>query len=83
MAATQISTFIEGLEKVQRVESARLQVRDFHTKKRNNPRYISGQASKSTSPPKMESGTGGVRTTGAPRGAVSRGVIMDKVKREE
>ena len=42
LAAAQISTFIEVLEKAQRVESARLQVRDFHTKKRNIPSYSSG-----------------------------------------
>ncbi|XP_027174486.1 uncharacterized protein LOC113774121 [Coffea eugenioides] len=73
LAAVQISMFTEALEKVQRVESARLQVRDFHTKKRNFPSYSSGQASKSAPPPKMGRGTGGVRTAGAPRGALSKG----------
>ena len=33
LAAAQIFTFTESLEKAQRVESARLQVRDFHVKK--------------------------------------------------
>ena len=35
LAAAQISTFTEALEKAQRIESARLQVRDFHNRKRN------------------------------------------------
>ena len=54
LAATQISTFTEALEKAQRVKSARLQVRDFHAKKRNTPSYSSGQASKSAPPFKKE-----------------------------
>mgnify|MGYP004705640451 CR=1 FL=1 len=66
LAAAQISTFTEALEKAQRVESARLQVRDFHTKKMNTPSYSYGQASKSAPPPKMGRGTGGVRTVGTP-----------------
>ena len=54
LAAAQIFTFTETLEKAQKVESARLQVRDFHTKKRNISSYSSGQASKSAPPSKME-----------------------------
>ena len=53
LAAAQISTLTEALEKAQRVKSARLQVRDFHTKKRGTPSNPSGQTSKSALPPKM------------------------------
>ncbi|XP_027171662.1 uncharacterized protein LOC113771260 [Coffea eugenioides] len=73
LATAQISTFTEPLEKAQRVESARLQVRDFHTKKWSTPNYSSGQASKSAPPPKMGRGTGEIRTAGAPREALSSG----------
>nr|XP_027088731.1 uncharacterized protein LOC113710083 [Coffea arabica] len=73
LEAVQISTFTEALEKAQRVENARLQVRNFHTKKRNFPSYSSEQTSKSAPPSKIGRGTGGVRTARAPRGALSRG----------
>ena len=73
LAAAQISTFTKTLEKVQRVESARLQVGDFHTKKRNISSYTSGQPSKSAPPSKMERGMGEVRTAGVSREALSRG----------
>ncbi|XP_027177936.1 uncharacterized protein LOC113777090 [Coffea eugenioides] len=73
LAAAQISTFTEALEKAQRVESARLQVRDFHTRKRNFSSRASGQTSKSTQPPKMGRGAGETRTAGVSRGALSRG----------
>ena len=48
LAATQISTFTETLEKAQRVESARMQVRDFYNRKRNFSSRTPGQASKIT-----------------------------------
>ena len=73
LAAAQISTFTETLEKTQRVKSARLQVRDFHTKKWSTLSYFSGQASKSTPPPKMEREMGGVRTAEASREVLARG----------
>ncbi|XP_027177957.1 uncharacterized protein LOC113777109 [Coffea eugenioides] len=73
LAATQISTFTETLEKAQRIESARLQVRDFHNRKRNFSSSASGQASKSAQPSKMGRGVGGIRTTGVSRGTLSRG----------
>nr|XP_027067797.1 uncharacterized protein LOC113693461 [Coffea arabica] len=71
LAATQIFTFTEALEKAQRVESARLQVRDFHNRKRNFSSSASGQASKSAQPSKMGREIGGIRTTGASREALS------------
>nr|XP_027101208.1 uncharacterized protein LOC113720729 [Coffea arabica] len=47
LAAAQISTFTEPLEKAQQVESARMQVKDFHNGKRNFSSHTSGQTSKS------------------------------------
>ncbi|XP_027158207.1 uncharacterized protein LOC113759830 [Coffea eugenioides] len=73
LVAAQISTFTEALEKAQRVECARLQVRDFHNRKRNFSSSASGQASKSAQPSKMGRGMGGIRAIGASRGALSRG----------
>ena len=72
LAAAQLSTFTEALEQVQKVESAMMQVRDFHNKKINFSSHISGQASKSTQPSKMGRGMGRVRTIGASRRALSR-----------
>ena len=62
LAAAQISTFIEALEKAQRVESARMQVRDFHNRKRNFSSHTSGQASKNAQSSKMGRGMGGIRS---------------------
>nr|XP_027068359.1 uncharacterized protein LOC113693827 [Coffea arabica] len=73
LAATQISTFTEVLEKAQRVENARLQVRNFHAKKKGAPSHPSGQISKSVTPPKMGRGASRLMTTGARRRALSRG----------
>ena len=42
LAEAQISVFTEALEKAQRVESIRIQVRDFHTKKRYFSSHTSG-----------------------------------------
>ena len=73
LAAAQISTFTEVLEKAQRVESARLQVRDFHAKKRGTSSNPSGQADKSAPPFKKGKGTGGVEISSTPKGTQSRG----------
>nr|XP_027077046.1 uncharacterized protein LOC113700806 [Coffea arabica] len=73
LVATQISTFTEILEKAQRVESARLQVKDFQAKKRGASSHSPGQASKGTLPTKMERGARGVRAARAPRRVLSRG----------
>ncbi|XP_027166433.1 uncharacterized protein LOC113766437 [Coffea eugenioides] len=72
IAAAQISTFTETLEKAQRVESARMQVRDFHNWKRNFSSRTSGQTSKNTQPSKNGRGMGGIRTIGA-RVSLSKG----------
>ncbi|XP_027184032.1 uncharacterized protein LOC113782339 [Coffea eugenioides] len=60
LAVTQINAFSEVVEKAQRVESARLQVRNFQDKKRGFPGCSSGQGNKGT-PPKFGMGTGGGR----------------------
>ncbi|XP_071921769.1 uncharacterized protein [Coffea arabica] len=73
LTESQISTFTKALEKAQRVESARMQVRDFHSKKRSISGYTSGQASKNAPSSKMGRGMGGVRTAGVSRGALPRG----------
>ncbi|XP_027151986.1 uncharacterized protein LOC113752041 [Coffea eugenioides] len=54
LAAAQISTFSEALEKVQWVESAKLQIRDFGVKKRGVPSNPPGQMDKSAPSPKMK-----------------------------
>ncbi|XP_027174600.1 uncharacterized protein LOC113774243 [Coffea eugenioides] len=68
----QISTFTEVLEKAQRVESARLQVRDFHAKKRGTSSNHSGQADKSAPPFKKGKGMGGVEISNMQKGTQSR-----------
>ena len=42
LVAVEITTFTEALEKAQRVESARMQVKDFHNKKMNFSSHTSG-----------------------------------------
>ncbi|XP_071918744.1 uncharacterized protein [Coffea arabica] len=73
LAAAQIPSFTEAIEKAQRVESARMQVRDFHNRKRNFSARNSGQTSKGAQPSKMGRGMGEVRTTGASRRTLPRG----------
>ncbi|XP_071905816.1 uncharacterized protein [Coffea arabica] len=72
LTVAQINAFSEAVEKAQRVESARLQVRNFQAKKREFPGSNSLQGDKST-PPKFGRGTGGGRLPGMSRGAPSRG----------
>nr|XP_027065180.1 uncharacterized protein LOC113691285 [Coffea arabica] len=59
LAVAQITAFSEVVEKAQRVESARLQVRNFQAKKRGFPGSSSGQGDKRT-PAKFGRGTGDV-----------------------
>ncbi|XP_027071994.1 uncharacterized protein [Coffea arabica] len=73
LAAAQILTFTEVLEKAQRVESARLQVRDFHAKKMGTFSNPSGQADKSAPPFKKGKETGGVEISSTPKGTQPRG----------
>ncbi|XP_071932106.1 uncharacterized protein [Coffea arabica] len=60
LAAAQINAFSEAVEKAQRVENARLQVKNFQAKKRGFPGNNSGQEDENI-PPKFGRGTGGVR----------------------
>ena len=69
LAVAQISTFTEGLENAQRVESVKVQIRDFRAKKRDTPSKPPGQVDKSTPSPKTERGAGGIKISGTPRGA--------------
>nr|XP_027124222.1 uncharacterized protein LOC113740908 [Coffea arabica] len=62
LAAAQIPTLTDALEKAQRAESARLKVKDFHAKKRGTPSHPPGQADK------------GVETSSTPKRTQSRGV---------
>ena len=48
LAAAQIFTFTESLEKAQRVKNTIIQVKDFHNKKMNFSSRISRQTSKSS-----------------------------------
>ena len=74
LAAAQISTFTEAFEKAQRVESVKLQVRDFHARKRGAPSNPPGQVDKSAPPPKIGKGAGGIKIFGTPRGVPMRGI---------
>nr|XP_027067210.1 uncharacterized protein LOC113692827 [Coffea arabica] len=66
LAVAQLSAFSNAVEKAQRVESARLQVRNFQAKKRAIPESRVEQEDKSI-PPKFGRGTGGVRIPGISR----------------
>ncbi|XP_027158313.1 uncharacterized protein LOC113759933 [Coffea eugenioides] len=72
MAVAQINTFSEAMEKVLRVENARLQVRNFQLRKRGFPGNSSGQGEKGN-PPKSGRGIRGVRLPGMSRGTSPRG----------
>nr|XP_027082214.1 uncharacterized protein LOC113704514 [Coffea arabica]XP_027102366.1 uncharacterized protein LOC113723509 [Coffea arabica] len=72
LAAAQISTFTEVLEKAQRVESVRLQVRNFHAKKRGTSSNSSGQVDKSAPPFKKGKVTGGMEISSTPKETQSR-----------
>ncbi|XP_027155600.1 uncharacterized protein LOC113755967 [Coffea eugenioides] len=81
LAVTQINAFSDAVEKAQRVENAKLQVRNFQAKKRGFSGSSSGQGDKST-PPKFGRGTRGGRMPGMSRGALSRGGQVGKDQRE-
>nr|XP_027109174.1 uncharacterized protein LOC113729046 [Coffea arabica] len=61
LAAAQITTFTDVLDKAQRVENAKSQSRTFHARKRGNPNDIPKPSEKSTQPLNMEKGIGGVK----------------------
>ncbi|XP_027171642.1 uncharacterized protein LOC113771232 [Coffea eugenioides] len=73
LAAVRIDTFADAVERAQRVEVARAQVKSFQAKKRFAPSSSREPTYGSTPPAKVGRGTGGVTSPGAPRGALARG----------
>ena len=76
LAAAQINTFIEVLEKAQRIEIAKTQVKDFHARKRGAPSGGQGQGlgqgDRGMPPPKVGRGAGGGRILETSRGVIPR-----------
>nr|XP_027098972.1 uncharacterized protein LOC113718255 [Coffea arabica] len=70
LAAAQLDTFSQALEKAQRIETARGQVKAFHDRKRRPPdssNFTDGQNSRNEPPSKIG------RRTGCPRDNVEKG----------
>ena len=74
LAVAQLNTFSDAVEKAQRVESARFQVRNFQAKKRGFPGSSSEQEDKGT-PPKIGRGNGGAQLPRMSSGASQRGSV--------
>ncbi|XP_027178101.1 uncharacterized protein LOC113777265 [Coffea eugenioides] len=73
LAAVRIETFADAVEKAQRVEVARAQVKSFQAKKRFAPSSSREPTYGNAPPAKVGRGTIGVNSPGAPRGAHARG----------
>ncbi|XP_027151875.1 uncharacterized protein LOC113751928 [Coffea eugenioides] len=73
LAAIRIDTFAEAVERAQRVEVARAQVKSFQSKKRFAPSSSREPTFGNAPPAKVGRGTSGVNSSGAPRGAQARG----------
>nr|XP_027093630.1 uncharacterized protein LOC113714031 [Coffea arabica] len=77
LATAQLDTFSQALEKAQRIEIARGQVKPFHDRKRRQPsisNFMAGPSSRNEPPSKMGRGTGGPQPAGTPnRGNVGMG----------
>ncbi|XP_071905700.1 uncharacterized protein [Coffea arabica] len=73
LAAVRIDTFADAVEKAQRVEVARAQVKSFQAKKRFAPSSSREPTYGNAPPAKVGRGTIGVNSPGAPRGAYARG----------
>nr|XP_027100857.1 uncharacterized protein LOC113719868 [Coffea arabica] len=75
LTAAQINTFTKVLEKAQRIETARAQVRNFHAKRKGVPSGGQGSVRSDRSMPLAKSGrgAGGERFSSAPRGGAPRG----------
>ena len=75
LAAAQINTFTEVLEKVQMIEIARAQVKAFHAKKKGASSGDQGQEQGDLDMPhsKEGRGAGGVRISGTPMEVTPRG----------
>nr|XP_027078768.1 uncharacterized protein LOC113702032 [Coffea arabica] len=85
LAAAQVDTFSQALEKAQRIETTRGQVKAFHDRKRKQPNsstYTPGQSSKNEPPTKLGRGAGGPRQAGTPgRGNFGRGTAGRRPQR--
>ncbi|XP_027151944.1 uncharacterized protein LOC113751999 [Coffea eugenioides] len=67
LAVTQLEMYSQAIEKAQRIESTKSQVKAFLDKKRRQPdtsSYIDGQSSRSEPPSKMSREISGPRSTG-------------------
>ncbi|XP_027174390.1 uncharacterized protein LOC113774009 [Coffea eugenioides] len=77
LAAAQLNTFSQALEKAQRIETARGQVKAFQNRKRRQPsssNFTDGQSSRNEPSSKMGRGTDGPRPAGTPnQGNFGRG----------
>ncbi|XP_027155283.1 uncharacterized protein LOC113755477 [Coffea eugenioides] len=76
LAAVRIDTFTEAVERAQRVEVARAQVKTFQAKKRFAPSSSREPIYANAPPAKVGRGTGGINSHGAPRGALVRGASV-------
>ncbi|XP_027150284.1 uncharacterized protein LOC113771099 [Coffea eugenioides] len=74
LAAVRIDTFVDAVERAQRVEVAKAQVKSFQAKKRFAPSSSRELTYANAPPAELGRGTGGVNSPGAPRGALARGV---------
>ncbi|XP_071924797.1 uncharacterized protein [Coffea arabica] len=75
LAAVQINTFTEVLEKALRIETARTQVRNFHAKRKGAPSGAQGsvRGERSMPPAKSGRGAGSGRFSNTFRGSAPRG----------
>ncbi|XP_071921751.1 uncharacterized protein [Coffea arabica] len=73
LAAVRIDTFADAVERAQRVEVARAQVKSFQAKKRFGPGSSREPTYANAPPAKVGRGTGGVNSPEAPGGALARG----------
>ncbi|XP_071901009.1 uncharacterized protein [Coffea arabica] len=73
LAAVRIDTFADAVERDQRVEVARAQVKSFQANKRFGPSSSREPTYANAPPAKVGRGMGGVNSPGAPRGALARG----------
>ncbi|XP_071926120.1 large ribosomal subunit protein uL23-like [Coffea arabica] len=81
LAAAQLDTFNQALEKTQRIETARGQVKVFHDRKRRQPdssNFATGQSSRSEPPFKNGRGTDGPRPAAKVAKFVKSGTTFKK-----
>ncbi|XP_027151777.1 uncharacterized protein LOC113766514 [Coffea eugenioides] len=85
LAAAQLDTFSQALEKTQRIETVRGHVKAFHDRKRRQPdssNFVTGQSSQSELPSKRGRGTDGPRPAGTlNQGNFGRGRVGQEPQR--